>query len=628
MCGISGTVSLNDAINPSDRVTRSVRELRHRGPNDVGIWGTDRSPYRIALGQTRLSIIDLSSGGHQPMISEDERYVITFNGEIYNYKELRNELSNLGCTFCTASDTEVLMQAWSVWGEQCLHRLKGMFAFVILDRHEHTLTCVRDAFGVKPLFYTCSPQGFSFASELPALRALIDEPHSMDESVMLDYLVSGRYDQGSSTFFEGFKRLEPGHIMRLNLSGTGLELENKRWWQPSIEEFSSMSFTTAVGEVRERFLENIRLHLRSDVPLGIALSGGVDSSAIASAVRYVDPDMDISTFSFIAPGTPVNEESWADVVNFHIGAKSHKVSVSAKELVEDLDDMIRAQGEPFGSTSIYAQYRVYKAAKSAGITVMLDGQGADELFAGYHGYPSARMQSLLRTGNLLGWAKLVNKWSAFPGRSLKIGLQHTATGIMPKPMLPLARRITGRDKTPNWVCAKNLNELKFGTETYSNPFEPDKGRHLSHRLREALTLGEMGVLLRHGDRNSMRWSMESRVPFLTTDFAEFALKLPESYLLSSQGETKHVLRAAMRGIVPEQVLARKDKVGFETPEHNWLLELRPNIEDWLSGLELIPFVDTSEAKSFVNRFLSGKEPFSWQVWRLINASRWVQLSFG
>lgn len=626
MCGIFGAITLLQAIPLSGRLEQVSRLLHHRGPDDTGLWTLGNGAHRVDLGQTRLSIIDLSPGGHQPMVSADGRHVLTFNGEIYNYKELRIELQRLGCVFRSASDTEVLLQAWETWGEGCIPRLRGMFAFAMWDSRERRLTCVRDAFGIKPLFYANLKAGFYFASELPALHALVGETMTMNSAVMLDYLVRGRYDIGTETFFAGCERLEAGHVLRVLLDDDAMQIEVERWWWPSIEEDTGVSFRDAVAGVRERFVENIRLHLRSDVAIGVALSGGVDSSSIASAVRYIEPEMPISTFSFVAPGSPVNEEMWVDSVNEHVRASPHKVIIQANELADDLDTMIMTQGEPFGSTSIYAQYRVYQSASESGVKVMLDGQGADELFAGYDGYPTARVRSLLRSGDLVGWARLLSGWSEYPRRSAGQWLQHSVAAIAPQSFMPYMRRVSGRDRRPAWADARAFKRLETRIVHQELSRSHWDGRSLAGRLREALTQGEMGVLLRHGDRNSMRWSIESRVPFLTTDFAEYSLRLPETYLLSPRGETKHVFRAAMRGIVPDAILDRRDKVGFETPETYWLRALRPRVPEWLEGLDSIPFVDASAARMHVDGALSGRRPFTWQIWRLINASRWVQVN--
>ena len=582
-------------------------------------------PLQIGLGQTRLSVIDLTDGGRQPMISSDDRYVLVFNGEIYNYLELRRKLEARGCSFRTSSDTEVLLQAWASWGEECLGALVGMFAFVVLDRQDLSLTCVRDAFGIKPLYFHTTASSFAFASEIPALETLLNRRFGANQASLLSYLALGTYDLGAETFFNEVTRLEAGHILHLKLSERTLAPQARRWWNPSIAE-QRIPISTAAETVRQTFFESVRLHLRSDVPLGVALSGGVDSSSIACAIRYLEPQAPIKTFSFTAPGTSVNEEAWIDDVNDYIGAEPHKITISSAELSVDLDDMIRTQGEPFASSSIYAQYRVYRAAHEAGVTVMLDGQGADETFAGYSGYPEARFRSLLAHGDLVGLVRLMTAWSAYPGRSRMLALQHLGSALTPPSLKPWARQLVGKGLKSSLFESQALDFLsEIRMRTFQTRVDRISGRALSEQLRFALAEGPMNVLLRHGDRNSMRWSIESRVPFLSVPMAELALQLPEAYLMSPNGETKGILRAALAGIVPKHVLHRRDKVGFETPERNWLRDLGTQPGEWLEGLAIQPGINIDAARAYVRDSINGQQPYSSQTWRLINAGRWAQL---
>jgi asparagine synthase (glutamine-hydrolysing) len=387
MCGLFGHFSplpVSDQQEQHDCLLNAQHALHHRGPDDSGLE-TLAVPSRsgspagsLSLGHTRLSIIDLSPGGHQPMQSANDRYRIVFNGEIYNYRELRQELKGLGHRFQTDSDTEVLLAAWAQWGESGLRRLTGMFAFAVFDRHKQTLTLVRDAFGIKPLFFRLERNALHFASEMPALLALLPAQPELNYQRAYDYLVWGQYDNSRETFYQGIEHLEPGHVLRVDLQqlAAGQMVERpRRWWWPSISERTDLSFEDAAAQLREMFLNSVRLHLRSDVPVGAALSGGVDSSAVVCAMRHLEPDMPIHTFSYVARGSAVDEEAWVDIVNTHVGAIAHKVVVEPDDLAGDLNDMIRAQGEPFGGTSIYAQYRVFKAAREAGIVVtMAKGQ--------------------------------------------------------------------------------------------------------------------------------------------------------------------------------------------------------------------------------------------------------------
>lgn len=621
MCGIAGGWWPQPAPAQT-QLPQALHAMRYRGPDDQGFEFYPFNPAVVALGQVRLSIIDLSAAGHQPMHSRDGRWAIVFNGEIYNYRELRTELRALGHSFTSDTDTEVLLTAWVQWGHACLPRLAGMFAFAVLDRRNATLTCVRDAFGIKPFFYTGVGDGFRFASELPALLQLLPTKPALNWQRSYDYLVHGDYDSTPDTFYAGVHHLPPGHWLSVNLDN-GQPSAPQRWWVPNITERAGWRFDDAVEQVREQFLQNICLHLRSDVPVGAALSGGIDSSAVVCAMRHVEPDLPIHTFSYIAAGSEVNEEHWVDRVNAHVGAIPHKVVVTPQELARDLDDMIRAQGEPFGSTSIYAQYRVYQLAKENGITVTLDGQGADEMLAGYSGYPGQRLRSLIEIGQ---WGKtwqFWNAWAQWPGRSRMLAFKYLASEITKGRLYEILRRINGRNPVPEWMHEGPLQDASVWLQIpRQRPEGNNSGRRVMDELAMALSRRGLASLLRHGDRNSMRFSVESRVPFLTLDMVGLLLSMPEDYLISSQGETKHIFRAALRGIVPDDVLNRRDKIGFSTPERDWLLGMAPTISQWLQVDLKLPFLDQAKILHEFNLISQGKRKFSWQIWRWVNFIRW------
>lgn len=626
MCGIIGGWWAKTTPNDLEiRAKEALRLLKHRGPNDEG-WERYADPYgSVALGQTRLSIIDLSSAGHQPMHSPCGRYTLVFNGEIYNYRELRQCLQTLGHRFLSDSDTEVLLIAWKHWGKECLLKLDGMFAFVIYDNSLHTLTCVRDAFGIKPFFFDRGPSSFIFSSEQSALLALRGGRWRANWQRSYDYLVHGDYDSQENTFIEGIKHLMPGHLIEVDLTNWRT-YSPQCWWRPSFQQTSQLSFPDAAQAVREQFLKNIRLHLRSDVPLGIALSGGIDSSAILCAIRYLEPDLPLSTFSYIASGSLYSEDAWVDKVNTFVGAKAHKVSASSSELFQDIDSMIQSQGEPFGSTSIYAQYRVFQLAREHGITVTLDGQGADELLAGYDGYPGYRLLSLLEQHEPLAAHNFAKAWSRWPGRTYRSAWMKVADIVLPNSIHTLARKQYGRNFTPSWL---KMNLLEDAGISISAPrFKLNsvgKGIRVKEILANSLQLKGLPHLLRHGDRNSMAFSIESRVPFLTTEMAKLLLSLPENYLISNDGETKSIFRAAMKGIVPHEILNRRDKIGFVTPEKAWLSEMSTLARTWLSAGGDIPFMNIQQLLAQFDAITEGKVKFNWQVWRWINLVRWHQL---
>lgn len=624
MCGITGGYWRSAPSSLEESVRRSLAALARRGPDHFAHDLHSVGDGTIVLGHTRLSVIDLSIGGNQPMYSADRRFGLVFNGEIYNYLELREELQSLGFCFHTHSDTEVLLAGWAHWGRAVLSRLKGMFAFVVFDRQQRSLTCVRDAFGIKPFFYALDNSAFIFASELPALRALKHEKSELNWQRAYDYLVHGEYDFGDESFVRGGRSLLPGQLFTVDLSSLQMS-EPETWWRPSIALDDSWSFADASACLREKFLDNVRLHMRSDVPLGAALSGGVDSSAIVCAMRYLEPDTDIHTFSYIARDSLVSEESWVDKVNQHVKAIPYKVVVSADELAEDLEDLISTQGEPFGSTSIYAQYRVFKLAKEQGVTVTLEGQGADEVLGGYNGYPGQRIRSLIDQGSCGQALVFLNSWSRWPGRSRVEGLKRVIGEYSDGRLHDLLRSLNGMKAVPEWIRPGPLREsgVHLGYPA-SSGLESLPGRRMMASLAETLTRRGLLGLLRHGDRNSMRFSVESRVPFLTTDMADFMLSLPENYLVSSGGETKYLLRSALRGIVPDAVLDRRDKIGFATPEQKWLMEMAGTIRVWLKEDLGLPFLDQAELLVHFEQIVAGKRPYSWQVWRWINFAHWYK----
>lgn len=621
MCGILGGLFRD----PTDSLVHTFRnaldKLEHRGPDDRGFEIINTSANQLlALGQTRLSILDLSSAGHQPMTSQDGRVSIIYNGEIYNYKELRQDLQKNGYNFTSETDTEVLLNAFHCWNIDCLDKLTGMFAFCAYDHTEQKIILARDAFGIKPLFYTFNDDHFIFSSEInPVLDLLGSEPKP-DLQTAYDYLIHGDYDSTDHTFFDGIMHLRPASYIEYNCKTNKLS-SPKKWWLPNIHQNPTISFEEAVHKVKQIFLSNVKLHLRSDVPIGAALSGGVDSSAIVGAMRYLEPEMPIHTFSYIAKGSNKSEEKWIDIVNHSIGAIEHKVIATPDELMSDLDDLIKSQGEPFGTTSIYAQYRVFKLAKEKGITVTLDGQGADELLAGYFGYPAERLLSLIEKLSFINAIKFATRWSRFPDRSF-IGIWMLfGKKMLPSSLFRIARKILGKEFTPKWLVQDYLNQANVKIHERRMPLSPNaRHRRVFEQLVFSLQSRPLPSLLRHGDRNSMRFSIESRVPFLTTDFADYLYQLPENFLINDNGETKSVFREAMKGIVSDEILSRKDKIGFETNSENWKSYYISTIKEELKDVTIF-FINNNILITKLE-FMSERE-----VWRILNYIKWFKQNF-
>jgi len=634
MCGIAGLVLVPPGPIKSERVRSLLQHLEHRGPDDSG-WLSLRKG-KVCLGREitgdfvanvvlvhrRLSILDLSEAGWQPMGTLDGRYWIVFNGEIYNYLELRVELEALGHRFRSRSDTEVLLAAYVEWGSQSLNRLVGMFAFVILDVKTRKLFLARDFFGIKPLYYTYWRAGFAFASEIKPLLELPGVSRRVNPQRLYDYLCSGITDHGGETLFAHIKQLPAAHYMEVSLDNPQ-EVQLTRYWRIDLSQRAELSFDEAADRLRDLFLESVRLHLRSDVPVGAALSGGIDSSSIVMAMRHLDRNLDIHTFSYIADDSTISEERWVDIASRGANAVVHKVRPSPEELAADLDHLVAVQGESFCSTSIYAQSRIFRRAREVGIKVMLDGQGADEMLAGYATYIASRLRSLLSQGELAQAVRFLRNASRLP-RVGTLWLQPRILALfLPQNIQVILRRWFRKDCSLSWLNCNWFRDRGVNLRSFSYR----NGREvLKEDLYQTLVETSLPSLLRYEDRNSMAFSIESRVPFLTPALANFLFSLPEEYIVAPDGTTKAVFRKAMRGIVPDAILDRKDKIGFQTPEKDWLFKLRPWVDRVLASNAAmqIPAIDLTEVKREWGKIVQGYRQFDSRVWRWVNTVLWVQ----
>jgi asparagine synthase (glutamine-hydrolysing) len=633
VCGIGGILTRRTQDFPRAALAEMSGVLQHRGPDDYGVllWDGQGAPRRsrdlvasegarLGLVHRRLSIIDLTATGWQPMQSQDERFDIIFNGEIYNYLELRKELEAAGVRFRSTSDTEVLLAAWAVWGAGAIDRLVGMYAFVVVDWRERRMTLVRDCFGIKPLYYVSWPEGFAFASEVKALLPLASR--QVAPGPLYQYLTYGLTDTGAETLFADVRQLPPATVMEVDLDDAKPAGE-RRYWQVPAAVNNEISFDEAAQKLGSLLVDNVRLHLRSDVPVGACLSGGIDSSAIVMMMRAAGGEkVDLHTFTYAADGSALNEERWADLVGAEAAATMHKIRVQPGELVRDLDRLIGDQDLPFSSTSIYAQHRVFAAARNAGIKVMLDGQGADEMLAGYSFYSSARAASLMREGSpAAAMSLLMHSAGDASGGSMR-ALLRAAAGLVPPGVMASAAgllRRFGKDRSVNhaWFGARNaLDDRSFWEHRHS----------LRSSLASTFAQTNLPALLRYEDRNSMAHSIESRVPFLTRSLAEFVFSLPERFLIAADGTSKSVLRAALRGIVPDAVLDRRDKIGFQTPESNWLGELA----GWVSSVlgsetaRAIPALRADAMQRQWSAVQQGRMSFHPRIWRWLNLIRWAE----
>lgn len=624
MCGLAGVVRTQPG-SVSAWLRSTAASLRHRGPDDEGYWlldgaGSarhwagrdtpddlgldplpDRVDTRVGLVHRRLAIIDPSARGHQPMAAPSGATLV-FNGEVYNHVELRRELEREGVRFHSESDTEVVLAAYAQWGTAAFSRFVGMWALAIVDPERDVLILSRDPFGIKPLYLAACESEVAFASEIGPLLDLEWVDGRPDLERAAHFLLRGRSEDELRTFHAGIEQVPSASFLEIPLDLSSAP-ERHRFWRldPTVEH--DLTFPESVEQVRSAFVDSVELHLRSDVPVGACLSGGVDSSAIVCAMREIGGrDLDLHTFSYVSSDPATSEERWVNVVNEHVRATSHVVTPAPSDFGRDLPHLTSAQHEPFLSTSVYAQYRVFEAAHAVGVTVLLDGQGADELLAGYRGYRSAMLRQAIRAGSL--------------GSALAIAyglVRTTSTGR--NDLMEILRAGAYRDRSRRGATpggrspqpSADMSAQRDATVTGS----------LRAMLIDATEVSSLPTLLRYEDRNSMAHSVESRVPFLTTDFAELVIGLPSHHLISRGGVTKRVFREAMRGLVPDLILDRRDKIGFSPTQSLWLAHapLSPLPVAPESLLELVP--PDLDARIRTVR-ADRDDPDSWRAWSLLN----------
>ena len=634
MCGIAGFVfKKGKAQQPP--VPAILDQLRHRGPDDCGYlayserstmrgrdWSETGEDREVIFLHRRLSILDLSEAGSQPMGTRDGRYFITFNGEIYNYVELRYELEQLGYKFESRSDTEVLLAAYAAWGSRALLKLVGMFAFAILGTVQRTVFLARDFFGIKPLYYALADNSVVFASELKMLLEFGAVSRQVNANRLFSFLRRGLCDFGAETLLADVLQLPPAHCLEIALD-RDWEARPVCYWEPTVQCRDDLSFEQAAEQLRALFLKSVSLHLRSDVPVGSALSGGIDSSAVVMAMRYLEPGINLHTFSYIAEDEKLNEERWVDIVGQAGRSQVHKVRPTAAELVADFDQLCYMQDMPSASTSLYAQYCVFRAAQQAGIKVMLDGQGADEILGGYPYFRGARLASLVRQRRWRAAADFLSRVSRWPGASTFLLLQDTSDHLLPALVQAPLRKLVGKDLVPSWLDV-NWFHAK-GVVPHLNRHSYNSSHVLQEKLRRELA-EHLPSLLRYEDRNSMAFSIESRVPFLMPELVNFVLSLPEEYIIAPDGTSKAVFRRAMRGIVPDPILDRSDKIGFATPERTWLSAASHWIQQQFDAdvASKIPAFRLDVVSRDWQEIRQGRRAFSFAVWRCLNVIAWTK----
>jgi len=615
MCGIAGYHGL-----PADPalLERMNAHQQHRGPDGDGICVDGP----CGLAHRRLSIIDIAHG-QQPMDTADGRYAIAYNGEVYNYLDLRGELEALGRTFTTDSDTEVVLQAFAQWGADAFDRFNGMFGLAIWDRHEQRLTLARDHFGIKPLYVAMVPnpsgegEALLFSSEIkPILASGLYDKRVNDRSVYR-YLRFRAHEDGTETFFEGIERLAPGEMLEADANGI-----RRRMFTRLKEELLELASVqrpydaAAAAEYKRRLVESVRLRLQSEVPVGTSLSGGLDSSAVAVIINQLLNEGDSlslsavgarqNTFSAIFPGSINDEEKYVDdVLDICTGhVEAHKILPTADEFKADLLDFIRTQEEPIISSGPYAQYQVMREATKH-VTVLLDGQGADEMMAGYIPYYFVYLRQLRAQGATLAAAELAKSLDVL----YRLGRFKLKAKVTLKKSIPTTQ-LLNRD----FVAAHR-------GQRYSS-----EGANLKKRLVEDLFHNSLPSLLRYEDKNTMRFSLEGRVPFLDKEVLKFIFSLSDEAIIKD-GWNKRVLRDATRGLLPESINRRRNKIGFTTPQGEWFMRLKNHFYNIFLSESFAnrPYVNQTEVIAAFEGWIKGANDVDTMTfWRLINLELWMR----
>ncbi|MBS1636793.1 MAG: asparagine synthase (glutamine-hydrolyzing) [Bacteroidetes bacterium] len=640
MCGIAGIIH-SVGVDPSTLQGMS-RVMKHRGPDDEGfsmhsadadlfLKGDDTIPelqtipaasqvsrqtaYTLGLLHRRLSILDLSAQGHQPMTYNHGLYTLVFNGEIYNYRELRNELKSAGYTFHTESDTEVIMAAYQRWGHDCVQYFVGMWAFALYDKQKQQLFLSRDRFGIKPLYYATGAGFLAFASEIKALLTLDAVKPEADMNAVLEYLSFGATSDPSANLFHHVKCLPPGHSMVADShSGT---YRQKMYY--NLEEAVAACKLPADPEVQQTFNalldRSVDLHLRADVPVGSTLSGGLDSSTLVALAAHKMKGATFKTFTAAYREKNIDESHYARLVTDSLpNVEAHLAFPDIEGYWNDLGKMIWHQDLPVNSTSMFAQWEVMKTAHQQHVKVLLDGQGADEMLGGYYNFAGIHLIELAKSG----------KWKTFAHERNRLRENFT----------PHVNTIMGRAGfyfLPEFAQRRIRSRKRIGMGAIGPAYAQDMqhikvpergGRSFREQSLLSIQFG-MQDLLRYEDRNSMAFSIESRVPFLDHRLVEFSIALRNNWKIRD-GWTKYILRKSAEPLLNKEVVWRKDKMGFLTPQKSWKENSGGQLARFMQDLEIPDFLDKDYIQRLCSANMSESAHLS-EFWKIISFLKWASV---
>lgn len=618
MCGIAGCISKKQI--DKKKFDRMVDIVEHRGPDDRGVYFDSA----VALGHRRLSIIDLSMDGHQPFVYGQD-YVCVFNGEIYNYIELREFLSKEGVCFKTETDTEVLVASYAYWGEGCVSHFNGMWAFLIYDKKKNIVFGSRDRFGVKPFYYTEQEGMFLIASEIKQLFEMLEYPPKANEECLLQYLIRGNHDYSEETMFRDIFQLMGGYNIIYDIQADSCLV--KKYYDFETVKEADATYQKACDIFRDKFTNSVKLRLRADVTLGCSLSGGLDSSAIVCVADKVSKQNQkrMHTFSSCFDDARYDEREYIDEVLKRTSAIGHNVFPQERNLFQELDKMIWHMDEPFGSTSCFAAWNVNRAVKEQGVKVLLSGQGSDEQLAGYTSFYVVKFAELLAQKR---YKEFWNEWKIYKNTRACTEMHVSMGNILKSSLVSILVPDNKRYLIKSIYYARRKNHIPFSSKQIRNALKNEKICPVKNARGyiAAYMKGEMRTLLHNEDRATMAYSIEERLPFLDYELVEKIYAMPFDYKLRN-GVTKSVLRDGLAGILPDKIKNRYSKLGFVTPEDQWINQNYDKYREELSHAAeaLSKILDVDK----VLQWFDGKDGKvmrgDFMVWRIICAGHWVKV---
>jgi len=596
MCGITGIINKDNRKISKEEIKNINDLIKHRGPDDEGYYFGNN----FAFGHRRLSILDLSSDGHQPM-SYIDKYTITYNGEIYNYLEIKEELLKEGYIFYSDTDTEVILASYDRWGEKCVNKFNGMWAFSIYDKSQDILFCSRDRFGIKPFYYTEIDNKFIFGSEIKQLLEFYDERYA-NTNILLDYLLYGLEEHTNETFFKNIFKLEQSHNLVYDLKSHRFNIY--RYYDLKFDKkLDDLSENESVEILKNSLEKSILLRLRSDVKVGTCLSGGLDSSsitAIASKEYFEQTGEKLVAIHAKSIEKKTDESHYAREVAEYCNINMIEVEPQLEDITNVIKEVIYTQEEPFGGPSIFMQYFVMKKARENGCIVMLDGQGGDETLFGYENYYAVYFSMLLKNFKLIKFWSELYQLETFKVSKKQI-IKSTISVLLGNKMRYI-KRLLGKNKL-NLKVEYDIKRLK--SLYIFNNFKLFQKRELTKR--------NLPHLLRYEDKNSMKHSIETRLPFIDYMFVEQAISLDDN-LKFKNGYLKYLLRKIVENILPKNIVFRKNKFGFEAPSDTWINDYKRNMELEIENSELLKNI--ININTFKDNLL---------FWKLFNIAVWEKL---